>query len=68
MFAETDAILSLQPILYLLVSDGVIASGLDFLGIAMQSHVPQHHHSTQEQSSRVGQVLTSNIRCSSMYL
>ena len=53
---------------YLLVSDGVEAGRFDLLGVAMETHVTEHHHCAEKQGGGVGQIQPCNIRGSTVDL
>lgn len=53
---------------YLFVSNGVKAGSFNLLGVAVQTHVLQHHDRTEQQGGGVGHVFSCYIWCSSMNL
>lgn len=53
---------------HLLVSDSVEAGGLDLSGVAVQSHVPQHHDGAEEEGGGVRQVHARDVGGRSMHL
>ena len=47
---------------HLLVSDGVETRRLDLVAVVMETHVTQHHDSTEQQGGRVCHVHAGDVR------
>lgn len=47
---------------YLALSKDLEDGGLDVVGMVVETHVSQHHHGRKKQSSRVGKLLSSDVR------
>ncbi len=45
----------------LALTEHVVGSTLDAVGMSVEAHVPEHHDGAEEQSSGVGLVLASNV-------
>lgn len=56
------------PLDYLSIFNCFKASCLNFCSILVQSHVTQHHHSTQQKGSWICHVFSCNVWCCSMNL